>query len=203
MVDQYVMEDIALEKKFPSGVRIDDRDGYEGYIIEADQLLEIAEYIRDEMGYDFLSSVTGVDYIDDQMMEVVYHAFQSTGGEALVFKAQTPRDKPVVPSLVPIYPGADFQEREIWDLFGIKFEGHPDLRRILMWEGFNGHPMRKDWKEAYYEEDGKPFDKRWPEGSGVYRAEDNNPYGKNVEYPAGLDPYDWEMNPDEAIYAGL
>lgn len=75
-------------------------------------------------------------------MEVVYHAYKSTGGPELVFKVQVPREKPVVPSLVSVYPGADFQEREAWDLLGIQFEGHPNLKRILMWEGFHGHPLR-------------------------------------------------------------
>ena len=63
-----------------------------------------------------------------------------------------------------VWPGADFQEREAWDLYGIKFPGHPNMSRILLWEGFNGHPMRKDWHEAYYEEEHKPFESRWPRG---------------------------------------
>ena len=116
------------------------------------------------LGYDYFSSVTGVDYLPENKMEVVYHIRKSTGGSPLVIKAQLDRDNPVISSLVPIYPGAEFQEREAWDLFGIKFEGHPDLRRILMWEGFYGHPLRKDWKEGYFEDEGKPFKSRWPVG---------------------------------------
>ncbi len=107
-------------------------------------LIEFARTIRDELGYDYLSSVTAVDYLPDDQFEVVYHAYQSTGGPGLNFKVQVPRDNPVVPSLVSVYPGADFQEREAWDLMGIRFEGHPNLKRILMWEGFEGHPLRKD-----------------------------------------------------------
>ena len=77
-------------------------------------------------------------------MEVVYHAYKTTGGPGLVFKVQVPREDPVeVPSLIEIWPGVDFQEREAWDLMGIKFTGHPDLRRILMWEGYEGHPSAK------------------------------------------------------------
>ena len=101
------------------------------------------------------------------------------------FRVQVPRDQAVVPSLVPVYPGAEFQEREAYDLFGVHFEGHPDLRRILMWEGFNGHPMRKDWREGYFEEEAKPFKSRWPEGH-IRRAEDVNPFGRNVDYPGWL-----------------
>jgi len=164
-----------IETRFPEGVTPDDRAGYDGYLVEADKLIEFATALKDEFGYDFLSSVTGVDYLPDEKMEVVYHMYKSTGGGALVFKVQVPRQNPVVPSLYDVFIGADFQEREAWDLLGIKFEGHPDLRRILMWEGFEGHPLRKDWKEAYYENDTKPYNIRWPDGD-VYRAEDENPF---------------------------
>ena len=114
-------------------------------------------FLRDEMGYDFLASVTGVDYYPEDLMEVVYHVFRSVGGAALVFKVQTSRDQSIVPSLYAVYPGVDLQEREAWDLLGIYFDGHPDLRRILLWEGFDGYPLRKDWKEPYFEEDRQTF----------------------------------------------
>ena len=191
-----------LSARFPEIVTPDTRKGYEGYLVNAENLLEVATALRDEFGYDYLSSVTGVDYLPEGKMEVVYHAFQSTGGPAVVFKVQVPRENPVVPSLVPIYPGADFQEREAWDLLGIRFEGHPDLRRILLWEGFEGYPLRKDWREPYFEEEGKPFKSRWPEGN-VWRSEDKNPFGKNVDYPAGFDPDTWVPDGDAALYASL
>jgi NADH:ubiquinone oxidoreductase subunit D len=133
---------------------------------------------------------------------MVYHLAQSTGGSPLTLKTQIPREHPVVPSLVPVFPGADLQEREVWDLMGIKFDGHPDLRRILLWEGFDGHPLRKDWQEAYYEEEGKPFKSRWPDGN-VYRVEDKNPFTKNVSYPAGFDPESWLPEGEAALYASL
>ncbi len=107
----------------------------------------------------------------------------------------------MVPSLVSIYPGADFQEREAWDLLGIRFDGHPNLKRILMWEGFEGYPLRKDCQESYFEEDTKPYKNRWPEGN-VYRIEDKNPFGKNVDYPAGFDPEAWTPVGEAAVYAG-
>lgn len=180
----------------------DDRKGYEGYLVQADRLVEVATALRDEMGYDYLSSVTGVDYFPEDQMEVVYHACRTTGGPVLVFKTQVPRDNPVVSSLVPVYPGADLQERETWDLLGIRFEGHPDLRRILMWDGFAGHPLRKDWQEAYFEEGGKPFKSRWPEGQ-IWRAEDRNPFGKNVSYPDGFNPETWTPDKDALLYASV
>jgi len=192
-----------LLSRFPEVVKPDDRKGYEGYIVDSKALLDFAKTLRDDLGYDYLSSVTGVDYLPEGKMEVVYHAYKTTGGGALVFKVQVPRENPVVPSLVPIYPGANFQEREAWDLLGIKFEGHPNLKRILMWEGFHGHPLRKDWHEPYYEEEHKPYKSRWPDGK-AFRAEDRNPFGKNVDYPAGFDPDKWTPDISDAIiYEGL
>jgi NADH-quinone oxidoreductase subunit D/NADH-quinone oxidoreductase subunit C/D len=187
--------------KFQGVVSPDKRQGYEGYLVPADKLVDFATKIKDDLGYDYLSSVTGVDYLPDEMMEVVYHTYQSTGGPPLVFKVQVQRDKPEVPSLVSVYPGADFQEREAWDLLGIRFLDHPNLQRILLWEGFDGHPLRKDWKEPFFEEDTKPFDNRWPEGE-VYRIEDNVPHGKNVQYPEGFNPETWSPEEDKLIYAG-
>jgi len=187
---------------FPDMLSRDERAGYQGYIVKADYLLPFMLKLRDDLGYDYLSSLTGVDYMPDGKMEVVYHIRKSTGGSPLVVKAQIARENPVIASLVPIYPGPEFQEREAWDLLGIKFDGHPDLRRILTWEGFAGHPLRKDWKEGYYEEEGKPFKSRWP--AGYYKsAEQKNPLGMNVDYPAGFDPESWVPEPEVALYEGL
>jgi NADH-quinone oxidoreductase subunit D/NADH-quinone oxidoreductase subunit C/D len=198
-----VQEKSELELRFPDSVSPDTRKGYEGYIVKAENLLQFATTLRDELGYDFLTSVTGVDYLPEGFLEVVYHALQTTGGPPLVFKVQVPREDPVIPSLVPIYPGADFQEREAYDMYGIRFAGHPNLKRILMWEGFHGFPLRKDWKEPFYEEEGKPFKNRWPEGGQVYRIEDLKPFGKNVDYPAGFNPDTWAPIGEAAVYASL
>lgn len=202
MTTQIEVLDTDLAQKFPEIVVPDERKGYSGYLVKADNLVEVATYLRDELGYDYLSSVTAADYLPEDKMEVVYHAFKSTGGGSLVFKVQVPRNRSVVPSLVSVYPGVDLQERETWDLLGIQFEGHPDLRRILLWEGFDGFPLRKDWREPYFEEEGKPFKTRWPEGN-VHRIEDKNPFGRNVDYPAGFDPDTWVPDGDAALYASL
>jgi len=191
-----------IEEKFPGSVTRDERAGYEGYIVAADELKSFARTIRDDLGYDYLSSVTGVDYLPDEKMEVVYHVYRTSGGPALVFKVQTTRDSSIVPSIVDVYPGADFQEREAWDLLGIRFDGHPDLRRILMWEGFEGHPLRKDWREPFFEADVKPFKSRWPEGD-VHRSENLNPFNKNVQYPDEFTPEGWIPEGEKNLYASL
>ena len=191
-----------FEQRFQGAVVPDTRKGYQGFLVQPEKLVEFATVLRDDYGYDYLSSVTGVDYLPEDKMEVVYHAYKTTGGGALVFKTQVPRENSVVPSLVSVYPGAEFQEREAWDLLGIKFENHPDLRRILMWEGFDGHPLRKDWKEAYFEEETKPYKSRWPEGR-IVQPETKNPFGKNVRYPKDFNPETWTPDNDGLLYASL
>ncbi len=194
----------ALQERFPDAVKADDRKGYQGIIVSPDKLLEVATAIRDEYGFNYLSSATAVDYLGQgDHLEMVYHTFRvPDGGPGLVFKAQTSRDNASIPSLVRVWPGADFQEREAFDLYGIRFPGHPNLKRILLWDGFEGYPMRKDWKEAYYEEDVKPFDSRWP-GGHVFRAEEYNPYGHNVRYPAGFTLDNFKPITEQQTQAGM
>ncbi len=202
MSEQTLVAEDIFKDRFGEAIDPDGRKGYEGYIVNRENLIEVATALRDEFGYDYLSSVTAVDYLPEDKIEVVYHLYKSTGGSGLVIKTAAPRENTSVPSLVPVYPGADFQEREVWDLMGVKFDGHPDLRRILMWEGFAGHPLRKDWREAFFEEEGKPFKSRWPEGK-IHRIEDKNPFSKNVDYPAGFDPEGWVPEGEAALYAGM
>ncbi len=198
-----MIETTDLATRFPGIVSADTRPGFSGWIVPKDQLLEVATFIRDELGYDLLTAVTGVDYLPEGRMEVVYHALKTTGGPVLNFKVQVPRTDPVeVPSLTSLWPGAEFQEREAWDLLGIRFTGHPDLRRILMWEGFEGHPLRKDWKEGFYEEDTKPFKSRWPDGK-FYMAEEKNPFHDNLTFPENFDPEKWVPDGEAALYGAL
>lgn len=188
-----------ITAQFEGWVTADTRPGYSGFIVGPEHLLDVTQGLRDRLGFDFLSSVTGVDYFPDNRMEVVYHFYRSIGGPALELKVQVTRDEAVVPSLYHLYKSADFQEREAWDLLGIRFSGHPDLRRILTWEGFAGHPLRKDWKEPYFEEEGKAFKSRWPEGY-PSRSEDHNPFKDNVQYPDGFDPESWVPKAEDALY---
>jgi len=166
-------------------------------IVAPDKLIALATHLRDHEDYDLLSNLTGVDYLGfanrtaANRFEVVYHLYSThRGGGPKVLKVRLPEDNPTLPTLLPVYPGADLQEREVYDLYGFHFAGHPNLRRILLWDGFNGHPMRKDWQEAYFEADIKPFKSRHPGGHHVW-AEDRNPWGSNVHYPTGFDPETW------------
>jgi NADH-quinone oxidoreductase subunit C/D len=194
---------VDLAARFPGMVTADTRPGFSGFMVNKDNLIEVATAVRDEFGYDLLTSATAVDYIAENKMEMVYHAYKTTGGPGLVFKVQVDRVDPIeIPSLIDLWAGVDFQEREAYDLYGIRFAGHPDLRRILMWEGFEGHPMRKDWKEPFYEEETKPFKSRWPEGDHVY-AEQKNPFQDNLKFPPGFDPERFDVDKEEDLYSSL
>ncbi len=165
--------------------------------VPADSLLEVARALHDNLGFDYLSNLTSVDYPD--RFEVVYHLYSiEEGGPHIYMKVAADKDDPTVPSLMGIYRSADVQEREVYDMMGIRFAGHPNLKRILLWEGFEGFPLRKDWKEAYYEQEQKPFESRWPEGHHV-AAEDNNIWANNVRYPQGFDAKNWQPASDRAM----
>ena len=114
--------------------------------VDPTSILNVARFLKDTPGleFSFLSSITAVDYIE--YFELVYHLVSLTLNQSVVIKAECyGRAEVQVQSVSGVWRGADFQEREVWDLFGIRFEGHPNLKRILLWEGFPGHPLRKDY----------------------------------------------------------
>ena len=138
-------EEIAtrLEAQFPGSVV---EHSPNGIVVKEESLLEIASFLKDspELGFDYLASLTAIDYKD--YFELVYHLVSMQHNHSLVLKTRChDRETPVVPSMVSLWRGADLQEREIYDLFGIEFKGHPNLKRIFLWEGFPGHPLRKDF----------------------------------------------------------
>jgi NADH-quinone oxidoreductase subunit C len=114
-------------------------------VVAVEHLIEAALYLRDTLGYAFLSDIAVVDYLADGVFELVYRFYSIEGGDGLVLKVRVPREAPEVPSLTPYWPGANLHEREAFDLFGIIFTDHPFLRRIYMWDEFEGWPMRKDF----------------------------------------------------------
>ncbi len=119
----------------------------EQYIVVPPADIEpIARFLRDDpqLDFKFLISVTAVDWLE--YFEVVYHLQSLSKNHTAVVKTlTTDHDMPIVPSVVPVWQGAQLQEREIYDLMGIRFDGHPDMRRIFLWDGFPGHPLRKDF----------------------------------------------------------
>ena len=114
----------------------------------------ITQWLREhpQLQYIYLVGVTGVDYLGrDPRFEVVYHIMSFVHTHRFVLKVGLPEDAPHVPSLTPFFPTANYQEREAFDMFGIIFDGHPDLQRILMPEDWDGHPQRKDEPLVYEE----------------------------------------------------
>jgi NADH-quinone oxidoreductase subunit C len=117
--------------------------------VEASKLIEVATAAKqdDALGFDCLSNLSGVDYPKLGHIQVVYHLFSYGLRHGFVLKVNAHRDDPVVPTSAGVWSAADWMEREVFDLLGVRFEGHPDLRRILMPEDWPGHPLRKDFVE--------------------------------------------------------
>jgi NADH-quinone oxidoreductase subunit C len=114
--------------------------------VAPDRVEEALRWLRDSEAFDAaqLSNLTSVDRYD--RFEVVYHLQSLDLNHQIAVKAiLTDHEDPILPSAYPVYKGALLQEREVFDLMGIRFANHPDLRRLLLWEGFPGHPLRKDW----------------------------------------------------------
>ena len=115
--------------------------------IKPEKLYEVCKLLKKDplFEFDLLNSLTSVDYIDH--FEVVYHFTSISYRSSCIIKCKVgySRNDPKIDSVIDIWRGADYQEREIWDLMGIKFVGHPNLKRIMLWDGFPGHPLRKDF----------------------------------------------------------
>jgi NADH-quinone oxidoreductase subunit C len=144
-----------LQEKFPSEVvHTHAMHGDDSAVLKKERLIEIAEFLRDDPGtrFEMLSDLTGVDYlgIKEPRFEVVYHLYSLTKKHRLRLKIEVleetrPGEHPTVPSVVSVWKSALWMEREAYDLYGIYFAGHPDLRRILLYPEFEGHPLRKDY----------------------------------------------------------
>ena len=123
--------------------------GDQTIVIRRERLGETFGNFRDDpkLVFNFLTDITAVDYLGkkEPRFEVVYHLYSMARGERLRVKVPVPESEPAVDSLTPLWKGANWLEREVWDMFGIRFLGHPDLRRILLYEEFRGHPLRKDY----------------------------------------------------------
>jgi len=143
-----------LQRRFGDAIveTHDHRDDHTA-VVARDALLAVLAHCRDDaaLAFDVLIDLTAVDYLkypgreDGPRFEVVYHLYSITHNHRLRLKVRVDEDDASVPSAVALWPIANWLERETWDMFGVRFEGHPDLRRLLMYEEFVGHPLRKDY----------------------------------------------------------
>ena len=139
-----------LKARFEANVGDCDLQAKDPFIrVEPAAILAVCRFLRDEpdLQFDALSNETGVDYKAKGVIEVVYHLYSYPHRHLLVLKVDAPREHPVVPSVETVWKAANWLEREIYDLLGVTFEGHSDLRRLLMPEDWIGHPLRKDFVE--------------------------------------------------------
>jgi NADH-quinone oxidoreductase subunit C len=160
------MSKLALDRlveKFPEAVAsTHSSHGDDTAIVLASRLVDICRFLRDDevTSFELLSDVTAVDYlgIKEPRFEVVYHLYSVSKNHRLRLKVEVEEEDPVVPSVIHLWKTAVWEEREVWDLYGINFDGHPDLRRVLLYPQFQGHPLRKD----YPLEGRQPLIPPWP-----------------------------------------
>ena len=134
-----------LSARFPGVI---EETGKDGALVKSDSLLAVMEHLKTAEGlkFDYLNYITAVDYYS--YFEVVYQLTSLEHNRSVIIKTRCySRDNPAVTSVVGLWQGADLQEREIYDLMGITFVGHPNLKRIFLWDGFPGHPLRKDFNQ--------------------------------------------------------
>jgi NADH-quinone oxidoreductase subunit C len=135
-----------LQPRFPGSIV---ESSESSLVVKSESLLDIASFLKTspDLDFDYLTAITAVDYY--AYFEVVYQLTSMKNNHSLVVKTRCyGRDNPALPSVVSLWRGADFQEREIYDLMGIRFDGHPNMKRIFLWEGFKGYPLRKDFSDG-------------------------------------------------------
>lgn len=135
-----VLEDALLMKHQPT------------IAVKREHWLRVVQLLRnhDSLAFNYPEAMAGTDYVANGYIEVILYIYSMNHNEFLAVKTRTPRDNAELQSLTSVYQGLNWEEREIYDLVGVKFTGHPDLRRIMMPEDYEGHPLRKDfsvWKE--------------------------------------------------------
>jgi len=149
------------------GEAIDDlgfAHGVHAFAAPPDMIVELCRFLKEHpaLRFNFLSDICGVDhYPEAPRYEVVYHLYSLPNKWRIRIKCRL-GDPPQVPSVTVVWRTANWHEREAWDMYGIRFEGHPDLRRIYMWEGFEGFPQRKDFPLRGYKDTLNPFGAEGP-----------------------------------------
>ncbi|EIW16416.1 MULTISPECIES: NADH-quinone oxidoreductase subunit C [Pelosinus] len=137
---------LRLQAQFSPGVTIIGEHFQQALLVESEELIELLTVLKTDPNYQFnlLSNLTAVDYVE--YFEVVYHLYSLPLKQSATIKTRCTNDHASVPSVTAIWPSADFQEREVYDLLGIRFTGHPNLLRILMPDDFPEHPLRKAYQ---------------------------------------------------------
>ena len=114
--------------------------------VDRDSIVDVCRYLKEDFGFDYLSDIGGFDrFTEDDRFEVFYSLISMERGKRIRLKVRVDEDDPVVPSIVSVHGSANWNERECWDMMGVRFDGHPDLRRIYMPEDFEHHPQRKEF----------------------------------------------------------
>ncbi|MHC1742264.1 MAG: NADH-quinone oxidoreductase subunit C [Syntrophobacteraceae bacterium] len=138
-----------LAEKFPGAiVETHSHRGDDTAVVKKERILDICTFLRDDVDllYNFMMDLTAVDYLGKEpRFEVVYHLFSLKHNRRVRLKARVSESDCCIDSVVPAWIGANWFEREVFDMYGITFSGHPEMRRILLYEGFEGHPLRKDY----------------------------------------------------------
>jgi len=137
----------AIRSRFAEAVKAAEVKGVEARLdVRREQSYEVLLALK-ELGFEFLNCISAVDWIASGELEVVYAISSLQHPTKALVRVRVPRENPVIASAVPIWSGADWHEREAYDLMGVTFDGHPDLRRILTSEDWVGHPLRKDYQD--------------------------------------------------------
>ena len=153
-MSQAVVE--AIQERFPQAiVGTHAWRGDETVVLKPEYLVEVCTFLKTDpqMAFNLPIDVCGVDYLGkkEPRFEVVYHFYSLEHRHRIRLKVEVDGDDPEVPSVISVWRGVDWYEREAWDMYGIRFIGHPDLRRILLYEEFEGHPLRKDYPQRGYQ----------------------------------------------------
>lgn len=141
----------AIQQRF--GAQAQEFRGETTLILSPERLVDAAQALCDEFGFSMLVDVTAVDYWPEQTprFHAVYQLNSMVTHQVVQLRVPVNGNSPLLPTLEKVYPNANWYEREVWDMFGIRFEGHSDLRRILMPHDWQGHPLRKDYPLGYEE----------------------------------------------------
>jgi NADH-quinone oxidoreductase subunit C len=180
-----------LQSRFPEkvGPKIEFR-GEQTVTVDRGIIREVISHLKSEVGFNFLVDISSVDHFGEEPRYEVVYELAILGGaqdqEHLRVKARVSEDDPTIDSIVPVFQGADWHEREIFDMMGLRFNDHPDLRRILMWEGYPDHPLRKDFPLAGRSSDapGEGFSRPAPLEGGPFVAPAKISTGDKGDAPA-------------------